>query len=49
MTRQRYCADCGEPYEAVDDADRTCKPCLLKRCRALVAALDERIREMGRI
>jgi len=44
VTRTRICPECGDLYEAVDDHDRLCKKCLLKRCRALVAAMDEMIR-----
>jgi len=44
VTRTRICPECGDPYEAADDNDRLCKKCLLKRCRALVAAMDEMIR-----
>ena len=39
MTRERFC-ECGTIFDAVDDHDRLCKRCLLKVCRALVAAKE---------
>jgi hypothetical protein len=48
MTRTRFCRDCGKEFEAVDDHDRLCKTCLLKLCRALVAAMDETIRKINK-
>jgi hypothetical protein len=45
MTRECFCRDCGAIFDAIDEHDQLCKRCLLKVCRALVAAYDEAVKE----